>query len=94
MTSPGIAVYRGGTWTSRIDAIGKLIGWLRPSTTGRSQVLARVEQLRTAVADRKRFSTTLWQLSRDLDGVYPGGAIVTLARKRVRDLLVAIDRQR
>jgi hypothetical protein len=36
----------------------------------------------------------LWQLSRDLDGVYPSGAIVTLARKRVRALLLAIDRQR
>jgi hypothetical protein len=94
MPSSGIAVYRGGTWTSRIDAIGKLIGWLRPSTTGRSQALARVEQLRTVVADGKRFSTTLWQLSRDLDDVYPGGAVVTLARRRVRDLLLAIDRQR
>ncbi len=94
MTSASIAVYRGGTWTSRIDAIGRLIGWLRPSTTGRSQALARVEQLRTVVADGKRFSTTLWQLSRDLDGVYPSGAIVTLARKRVRDLLRTVDRQR
>ena len=94
MTSPGIAAYRSGTWTSRIDAIGRLIGWLRPSTTGRSQALARLEQLRTVVADGKRFSTTLWQLSRDLDGVYPSGAIVTLARKRVRALLLAIDRQR
>jgi hypothetical protein len=94
MTSPGIAVYRGGTWTSRIDAIGRLIGWLRPTTTGRSRALARLEQLRTAVADGKGFSTTLWQLSRDLDDVYPSGAIVTLARRRVRDLLLAIDRQR
>ena len=94
MISTGIAVYRGGTWTSRIDAIGRLIGWLRPSTNGRSQALARLEQLRTAVADGKGFSTTLWQLARDLDDVYPSGAIVTLARRRVRDLLLAIDRQR
>jgi hypothetical protein len=89
-----MVAYRVGAWTSRIDAIGRLIGWLRPTTTGRSQALARVEQLRTAVADGQQFLTTLWQLSRDLDAVYPGGAVVTLARRRVRDLLVAIDRQR
>jgi hypothetical protein len=94
MISSAITAPRGGTWTSRIDAIGKLIGWLRPSTTGRSQALARLEQLRTAIANGQRFSTTLAELSRDLDAVYPGGAVVTLARKRVRALLLAIDRQR
>jgi hypothetical protein len=94
MISSGIAAFRGGTWTSRIDAIGRLLGWLRPGTTGRSQALARLEQLRTAMANGQRFSTTLLELSRDLDAVYPGGAVVTLARKRVRDLVLAIDRQR
>jgi hypothetical protein len=45
------------------------------------------------VADGKRFSTTLWRLSRDLDGVYRRGDCHAGA-ERVRALLLAIDRQR
>ena len=93
MISPTIATSRGGTWTSRIDALGKLIGWLRPSTTGRSQALARLEQLKTSMVDGRRFSRTLLELAHDLDAVYPGGAVVTLARKRVRAMIRAIDPQ-
>ena len=89
-----ISASEGETWAYRVDAVTRLIGWIRPGTSGRSQALATLKELRTAVFDGERFSTMLSRLARDLDEVYPGGAIVSLARRHVRDMLLAIDHRR
>jgi hypothetical protein len=89
-----IAASQAETWAYRIDAVTRLIGWVRPSTSGRSRALATLEQLRAAVSDGDRFSTTLSQLARDLDEVYPGGAVVSLARRHVRDMVLAFNHRR
>ena len=94
MSSYVVAAPPTEAWTYRIDAITRLIGWVRPSTSGRSRALATLEQLRAAVSDGERFSTTLCQLARDLDEVYPGGAVVSLARRHVRDMVLAFNHRR
>jgi hypothetical protein len=94
MSSQVIARPQAEMWASQIDAITRLVGWVRPSTNGRSQALATLKELRNAVADVQRFSSTLSRLARDLDEVYPGGAIVSLARRHVRDLLLAVGHRR
>jgi hypothetical protein len=94
MSSRAIAAAPAETWTNRIDAVSRLLGWVRPSTSGRRQALARLEQLKAAVSDGDRFSRTLSLLARDLDELYPSSAIVSLARRRVRDMVLAITYHR
>lgn len=66
-----------------IDSIEQLIRWVAPYTIGRDRVLQSLADLRTARATH-RLRDALRLLSRELDALYPSGAVISLARRRVR----------
>ena len=76
----------------RIDSIERLIRWIAPRTVGRDRVLQRVVDLKKARLEIHRLHATVCLLSRELDALYPQGAIISLARRRVRNLALMLAR--
>ena len=85
---------RDDWWDERIDAVERLIRWLQPRTSGRARALTTLAAVRNALDDRQRFSNAVCELSRDLSRVYPGGAIVRLARRHVEAIMLQIGQPR
>ena len=76
-----------GDW---INSIEHLLRWIAPRTVGRQRVLQRLAELRQAQPERRRLNDALCLLSRELDALYPQGAIISLARRRVRDMVLRL----
>ena len=76
-----------GDW---INSIEHLLRWIAPGTVGRQRVLQRLAELRQAQPERHRLNDALCLLSRELDALYPQGAIISLARRRVRDMVLTL----
>jgi hypothetical protein len=72
-----------------IDSIEHLIRWLAPYTVGRDRVLQRLADVKEARQETHRLYDALCQLSRALDALYPPGAVISLARRRVREVAFA-----
>ena len=73
-----------------INSIEKLIRWIAPRTVGRERVLDRLADVKTARSDRRRLHDALCLLSGELDALYPQGAVISLARQRVRDAALTL----
>ena len=73
-----------------INSIEKLIRWIAPRTVGRARVLDRLADVKTARSDRRRLHDALCLLSGELDALYPQGAVISLARRRVRDAALTL----
>ena len=76
-----------GDW---INSIEHLLRWIAPRTVGRQRVLQRLAEVREAQPERHRLNDALCLLSRELDALYPQGAIISLARRRVRDMVLTL----
>jgi hypothetical protein len=76
-----------GDW---IDSIEHLIRWIAPRTVGRQRVLQRLTDVRNAQRETHRLRDALCLLSQDLDALYPQGAVISLAKQRVRNLALAL----
>ena len=76
-----------GDW---INSIEHLLRWIAPRTVGRQRVLQRLAELRQAQPERHRLNDALCLLSRELDALYPRSAIISLARRRVRDMVLTL----
>jgi hypothetical protein len=70
-----------------IDSIERLIRWVAPYTIGRERVLQSLADVRKARRETHRLRDALRLLSRELDALYPPGAVISLARRRVRDVV-------
>ena len=76
-----------GDW---INSIEHLLRWIAPRTVGRQRVLQRLAELRQAQPERRRLNDALCLLSRELDALCPRSAIISLARRRVRDMVLTL----
>jgi hypothetical protein len=76
-----------GEW---IDAIEHLIRWIAPRTVGRDRVLQLLADVRSARRETYRLHQTLCLLSRELDALYPQSAVISLARRRVREMALTL----
>jgi hypothetical protein len=75
-----------GDW---IDSIEHLIRWIAPRTVGRERVFHRLADVKKARRETHRLLEALCLLSRELDALYPQGAVSSLARRRVRDMALS-----
>jgi hypothetical protein len=73
-----------------INSIERLIRWIAPRTVGRARVLDRLAEVKTSRSDRRRLHHALCLLSGELDALYPQGAVISLARQRVRDTAMTL----
>jgi hypothetical protein len=88
--SPAVATNeRSGEW---IDSIERLICWIAPRTRGRQHVLQLLADVKDARPETHRLHAALCLLSHHLDALYPQGAVISLAKQRVRNLAMALDR--
>ena len=90
MTSPSRkrhTVDVSGEW---IESIEHLIRWIAPRTIGRARVLERLEDVKRAWRETDRLHDALCLLSRELDALFPRGAVISLARRRVRDVALTL----
>ena len=76
-----------GDW---MDSIEHLIRWIAPRTAGRERVLQRVADVRSTRREMHRLREALCLLYRELDTLYPRGPIISLARRRVRDVVLTL----
>ena len=76
-----------GEW---IESIEHLIRWIAPRTVGRERVLERLEDLKRARPETARLRDALCLLSRELDALFPQGAVISLVRRRVRDVALTL----
>jgi hypothetical protein len=76
-----------GEW---IDAIERLLRWIGPRTAGRERVLQRMEDIKKVQRETHRLRDELGLLLRELDELYPPGAVISLARRRVRDVALTL----
>ncbi|HEY5618332.1 MAG TPA: hypothetical protein VIK60_10320 [Vicinamibacterales bacterium] len=76
-----------GAW---LDSIEHLIRWIGPRTVGRERVFQRMADVRKAQRETHRLQDALCLLSRELDALYPQGAVISLARRRVRDVALTL----
>jgi hypothetical protein len=74
----------------RIDAIERLLRWIGPRTVGRERVLRRMEDVKKVQRETHRLRDALGLLLRELDALYPPGAVISLARRRVRDVALTL----
>jgi hypothetical protein len=86
MTSPSPELATNDWAGEWIDSIERLIRWIAPQTIGRSRVLQRLAEIRDAQAETHVLHSALLLLSQDLDALYPPGAVISLAKQRVRNL--------
>ena len=73
-----------------IDSIDHLIRWIAPRTVGRNRVLERLADVKKARQEIHRLHDALCLLSRELDALYPKGAVIRLAKRRVRDAVLTL----
>jgi hypothetical protein len=73
-----------------LDSLERLIRWIAPRTRGRESVLRRLGDLKLAVPDRRSAPDAACLLARALDELYPQTAVISLARRRVRDMVLAL----
>jgi hypothetical protein len=76
-----------GEW---IDSIEHLIRWIAPRTVGRERVLQQLADVKKARRETHRLHETLCLLSHALDALYPQGAVISLARRRVRAVALTL----
>jgi hypothetical protein len=76
-----------GAW---INSIEHLLRWIAPRTVGRQRVLQRLAEVREAQPERHRLNDALCLLSRELDALYPQGPVISLVRRRVRDMVLTL----
>lgn len=76
-----------GEW---IDAIERLLRWIGPRTVGRERVLQRMEDVKKVQRETHRLRDALDLLLCELDALYPPGAVISLARRRVRDVALTL----
>ena len=76
-----------GDW---INSIEHLLRWIAPRTVGRQRVLQRLAELREAQPERHRLNDALCLLSRELDALYPQGPVISLVRRRIRDMVLTL----
>ena len=73
-----------------IDSIEHLIRWIEPRKMGRERVLQRLADIKNARRETHRLHEALCLLSRELDALRPPGAVISLARRRVRDMALTL----
>jgi hypothetical protein len=76
-----------GEW---IDSIEHLVRWIEQRTLGRERVLQRVADIKNARRETHRLHEALCLLSRELGALRPQGAVISLARRRVRDMALTL----
>ena len=76
-----------GAW---INSIEHLLRWIAPRTVGRQRVLQRLAEVREAQPERHRLNDALCLLSRELDALYPQGPVISLVRRRIRDMVLTL----
>jgi hypothetical protein len=90
MTSPSRECHTVEVLGEWIESIEHLIRWIAPRTVGRERVLERLEDVKQARRETARLRDALCLLSRELDALFPQGAVISLARRRVRDVALTL----
>jgi hypothetical protein len=75
---------------SDLDSLERLIRWIAPRTVGRESVLRRLGDVKVAMLDRCGLHDAACLLARALAELYPQSAVISLARRRVRDMVLTL----
>jgi hypothetical protein len=76
--------------TSDLDSLERLMRWIAPRTIGRATALERLEDLKMAAPDRHHLQDAACPLARALEKLLPQSAVISLARRRLRDMVVML----
>jgi hypothetical protein len=77
-----------GDW---MESLEHLIRWIAPRTAGRERVMQRLADVRNSRREMHPLRDALCMLYSELDTLYPRGPVISLARRRVRDLVLTLE---
>jgi hypothetical protein len=76
-----------GDW---MDSLEHLIRWIALRTAGRERVFQRLADVRNSRRELQRLRDALCLLYGELDTLYPRGPVISLARRRVRNMVLSL----